>query len=87
MTVTQNADISESTITSSLNLSPGNTALWDVAQWDVDTWSSEGSLLTDRIAEFQGIAKYFSYEFEQTGYDEGIELLGLTGTARVRRLN
>lgn len=85
-TVTQFSNISEVTTTSTINLSPGESALWDVAQWDVDSWSSEGTLKTDRIAEFQGMAKYYRYLIEQTGYDEGIEVLGLTVTARLRRL-
>jgi hypothetical protein len=84
--VTQLTDMGETTITSSVNLSPGTTALWDVAQWDTDTWSSEGTLVTSRIAEFQGLAKYYRYLFEQTGYNQGMEALGVTVTARVRRL-
>lgn len=85
MTVTQYSDIAADSSTSSINLSQSS-SLWDVAQWDVDLWSSEAQLKTDRLTEFQGIAKYFKYVFEQTGYDEGIELLGLTATARIRRL-
>lgn len=87
MSVTQLSDIDTSEIVSEVNLSDGSSSLWGVAQWGVDEWSSEGTLITTRIAEFQGSAKYFKYRFEQTGYDEGVEILGLTGTARVRRLN
>lgn len=86
MSVTQYTDITSTETASSINLLSGTTALWDVAQWDVDEWSSEGTLITTRITEFQGIARYYKYQFYQSGYDEGIELLGLTGTARVRRL-
>lgn len=86
MIVQQLADITETPTSSTINLAGGGSALWDVAQWDVDEWSSEGSLITSRVNEFQGIAKYFKYIYEQVGYDEGIELLGTTATARVRRL-
>jgi len=86
VTVKQFTDISSTETTASINLSPGSSALWDVAQWNVDSWSSEGTLITSRIAEFQGLAKYYRFRIEQTGYDEGIEVLGVTVTARVRRL-
>jgi len=87
MTVSQLANVTESETTgAAINLSPGNSALWDVAQWDVDSWSSEGSILTTRVAEFQGIAKYFKYRIDQEGYAEGIEVLGILATSRVRRL-
>ncbi len=86
-TVTQTSDITSTPITSTINLLAGTTALWDVALWDVDTWSTEGSLITSRIAEFQGLAKYFKFKIEQTGLDEGVNALGITTTARVRRLN
>lgn len=72
--------------TSSINLSSGTGALWDVAEWDEFLWPDETTLLTNRIAEFQGIAKHFKFHLEQTGYDEGIEVLGLVSTARIRRL-
>lgn len=84
--ITQYSDITADEIASQVNLSGGDTSLWDDAQWDVDSWSSEGSLITTRIAEFQGLAKYFKFEFNQTGYDEGIEILAMVMTARVRRL-
>lgn len=85
--VTQFIDINGSeTAGQSINLSDGSAALWDVAQWDVDSWSSEGSIITTRIAEFQGLGKYFKYRIEQSGYDEGVEILGMTLTARNRRL-
>lgn len=86
MTVTQTSDISASDISSDINLSGGGSSLWDVAQWDVDSWSAEGSLITTRIPEFQGLAKYFKYTLEQTGYAEGMEILNMVSTARVRRL-
>lgn len=87
MTVTQYSDITEDTLTSSINLlAGGGTALWDTAVWDTDSWSSEGTLSTTRVNEFQGTAKYFKYVFEQSGYNEGIELLGLTSVVRTRRL-
>ena len=87
MTVTQTVDITGAETSSDINLSAGATSLWDVAQWDVDLWSAEGTLITTRVAEFQGIAKYFKYTMEQEGYDEGIEVLGMTVTGRPRRLN
>jgi len=87
MTVTQLQNISENTTTGSdINLSPGSSSLWDVAQWDVDSWSSDGALITSRVAEFQGIGKYFKFRIEQSGYDEGIEVLAIQATARMRRL-
>lgn len=88
MTVTQLLDISATeTVGSAINLSPGTSSLWDVAQWDEDVWSSEGDLVTTRIAEFQGLGKYVKFRLEQTGYAEGIEVLGLLASARTRRLN
>lgn len=87
MDVTQLADITETETTgSAINLSTGDAVLWDVAQWDVASWPSEGTLITTRVAEFQGLAKYFKFRFEQTGYDSGIEILGLVATSRLRRL-
>ena len=87
MTVTQLGDISETeTVGTAINLSPGSSSLWDVAQFDEDVFSSEGALSTERIAEFQGLAKYFKFRIEQSGYDEGIDVLGLIATARMRRL-
>lgn len=81
-------NISEVDTTGSpINLSPGNAAIWDVAQWDVDEWSGEGALITTRLAEFQGQGRYFKFRFSQDGYGEGFEVLGMTSTARLRRLN
>lgn len=88
MTVTQLLDISATeTVGSGINLSPGTASLWDVAQWDEDVWSSEGDLVTTRIAEFQGLGKYVKFRLEQTGYATGIEVIGLLASARTRRLN
>lgn len=87
MNVTQLANISETeTAGSAINLSAGESVLWDVAEWDEASWPTEGTLLTNRVAEFQGLAKYFKFRFEQEGYDEGVEILGITGTSRLRRL-
>lgn len=87
MTVTQLLNIGEViTAGSAITVTPGTSSLWDVAQWDVEVWSSEGALVTTRIAEFQGIGKYYKFRFEQTGYAEGVEILGILGTARMRRL-
>lgn len=87
MDVTQITDLGSTTTTgASINLSGGDTSLWDVMEWDVDSWSSEGELITTRVAEFQGIAKYTKYRIEQTGYDEGVEVIGMLSTSRVRRL-
>lgn len=86
MDITQFSDISADEINSSINLSPGSQALWDVAQWDEDEWSDEGTIITNRVAEFQGLAKYYKFRFEETGYDTGVEILGMTVTARKRRL-
>jgi hypothetical protein len=87
MTVTQLANISETETTgTAINLSPGTNSLWDTAVWDTDVWSSEGSIITTRIAEFQGLAKYFKFQIDQSGYGEGIEVLGILPTVRTRRL-
>lgn len=87
MTVTQLDNISETeTVGSTINLSSGTDALWDVAQYDEDSFSSDGAIITTRINEFQGMAKYFKYRMQQEGYDEGIEVIGLLTTTRVRRL-
>lgn len=87
MTVTQFTDITENETTgTAINLLSGATSLWDTAVWDTDVWSAEGSIVTNRVAEFQGIAKYFKFIFDQEGYDEGIEILGMNVTARMRRL-
>lgn len=87
MDVTMFADIDGAETTSQVNLSGGDTALWDVAEWDADNWSSEGSIITTLIAEFQGIAKYFKFRFEEEGYDTGIEILGITINENTRRLS
>jgi hypothetical protein len=86
MQVSQFTDINALEINSEVNLLGGSVSLWDVAEWDVDSWSAEGSLVTTRVAEFQGLAKYFKFRFEQSGYDEGMEIIGMTSTARLRRL-
>lgn len=87
MNVTQLSNISETEIPGeAINLSTGDSALFDVAEFDVDSFPSEGTLITTRVAEFQGLAKYFKFRLEQEGYQEGIEVLGLTGTSRLRRL-
>ena len=80
------SDIGQVEADSLVDLDNGNNSLWDVSQWDVDLWSTQAFLTTDRIAEFQGTAKYFRFLFEQNGYSEGMEVLGLTTTARIRRL-
>lgn len=87
MSVTQLANISETeTVGADIPLTPGDVALWDVDEWDDASWSGEGALITTRVAEFQGLAKYFKFRFEQEGYNEGIEILGITAGSRVRRL-
>lgn len=86
MTVKQYTDINETVSTGTpIDLSTGTTSLWGTMLWG-DNWSSEGSIVTTRVAEFNGLGKYFKYRFEQEGYDEGIEVLGMTMTARIRRL-
>lgn len=86
MTITMLSDISSTETTSEINLSGGSTSLWDDAEFDVSTFSSEGDILTNRIAEFQGIAKFFKFRIEEEGLDTGIECLGVTITQRTRRL-
>ncbi len=87
MTVNTVSDITASSSTSTINLSPGSVSLWDVMEWDVDSWSDEGSILTTRVAEYQGIAKFFKFELRQSGLDENVEVLGVTVTVRPRRLS
>ncbi len=87
MTINTVSDITASSATSTIPLSPGSVSLWDVMEWDVDSWSDEGSVLTTRIAEFQGIAKFFKFELRQSGLDEGLDVLGVTVTTRPRRLS
>jgi hypothetical protein len=86
MTVTQYSDVIALETAATVNLSPGSEALWDEAVWDTDVWSTDGTISTHRVSEFQGLAKYFKFKLTQTGYDEGIEVLGATLTSRVRRL-
>lgn len=87
MTVSAHYDISsDHDASSSINLSSGTDSLWDVAQWDVASWSNESNLLTTRVGEFQGVVKYIAFEFSQSGYDEGVEIFGMTAAARMRRL-
>lgn len=88
MTVTQLANIGETETTgATINLSGGSTSLWDTAQFDEDSFSAEGNIITTRVLEFKGVAKYFKFRFEQDGYDEGIEVLGMYVAAKNRRLN
>lgn len=86
MTTTMTTDVDFTTTTSTIDLDTGESSLWDVSLWDDGLWSPEGRLNTTRIAEFQGLAKYFRFTFSQIGYDEGIEILGMTVSARIRRL-
>lgn len=87
MTVSQILDLGASTITgSAINLSPGTSSLWGTMVWDQDSWSSEGGLLTNRVAEFQGIGKYYQFKIQENGFNTGIEVIGIQVTARLRRL-
>lgn len=86
LTVAQLSDITADETSVDISLSGGTTSLWDVAQWDVDSWSDEGTIITNRLPEFQGLAKYFKYRFENNGLDEPVEILGVTVTARTRKL-
>lgn len=86
MTASMFADINTSTTTSDISLATGDESLWDTMVWGTDSWSAEGTLITTRVAEFQGIAKYYKFRFEQNGFNEGYEILGVTVTERVRRL-
>lgn len=88
MQATMFTNISEVTTTAEpIGLTPGDVALWDVFEWDNANWSGEGAIITTRLAEFQGQGRYFKFRFAQTGYNEGFEILGLSTTARLRRLN
>lgn len=80
------SDISTET-SSSINLSNGSSSLWDIMEWDVDSWSAEGDIITTRIAEFQGSAKYRKFRFSQSTMDSPVEILGITMTQRIRRLS
>lgn len=85
--VTLFKDLATSGDAATVSLSPGETSLWDVMVWDVDSWSAEGELITQRIGEFQGDAKFVKFRLEQNGYDQPAEALGITVTERLRRLN
>lgn len=88
MEVTMFTNIQEvETAGTPISLSPGTVSLWDEAMWDEDVWSGEGSLITTRVSEFQGQGEYQKFRFYQMGYDEGVEILGMNTTARVRRLS
>lgn len=81
-------NISETTTSGEpIGLTPGDAALWDVFEWGEANWSGEGALITTRLAEFQGQGRYFKFRFEQSGYGEGFNILGMIATARLRRLN
>jgi len=86
MTTKMYIDLGATVVSSEVELSTGSEVLWDVAEWDVDSWPAEGNLLNNRISEFQGLGKYFKFEFQNVGYDEGYDILGITTTARMRRL-
>lgn len=88
MQTTMFTNISEVTTSGEpINLTPGSASLWDNFEWDVGSWSGEGALITTRLAEFQGQGRYFRFRMEQEGYGEGINVLGMIATARLRRLN
>lgn len=86
LTVRQLTDITDTETSVDINLAAGTTSLWDVAEWDVDVWSDEGTLITERLPEFQGQAKYFKYRFENNGFNQPVEILGMTSTVRMRKL-
>ena len=86
LSVTQITDLTDTETSVDINLAGGTISLWDVALWDVDVWSDEGTLLTERLPQFQGQAKYFKYRFENNGLDEPVEILGMTSTTRIRKL-
>lgn len=86
MTVTMFSDISAVKTPATLNLQPiVNQRYWGQMKWG-ENWAAEGTLLTDRVAEFQGLGKYFKFRFEQEGYRQGLEILALVFTSRLRRL-
>lgn len=83
MLVRMYTDVNQGPTSVNINLSPGSVSLWDVATWDSSTWSSEGDIITSRVSEFQGLAKYYKFRFEAS---DPIEVLGITVTERERRL-
>ena len=87
MLVQMYININSGPTSSTINLGAGTTALFDVALFDEAVFSTEGDISTNRIGEFQGIAKFYKFIFIQDGYDEGIEILGVTVTERIRRLS
>lgn len=86
MTVDCTLDVTGDNFSSNISLSTASSVLWDVASWDVATWPDLGTITTERVAEFQGIAKYYKFRFYQLGYNQGIEILAMTVTGRLRRL-
>lgn len=85
MTVTQYADLGNS-ISENIALTSDAASYWDDAVWDTNNWAGGGSIITTRIDNFQSTAKYYKYRFEQTGYNQGIEILGMNSVTRVRKL-
>lgn len=85
LTVTLFKDLASTGDESTVSLSSGTASLWDTMLWG-DDWSGEGTLITQRIGEFQGDAKFLKFRFEQNGLDEDTEVFGMTSTQRVRRL-
>lgn len=88
MTARLYTDINQGPTSVTINLSPGSVSNWAQSTtnelvWDQGSWSSEGEILTTRVSEFQGLAKYFKFRFEAT---DPVEILGLTVTERARRI-
>jgi hypothetical protein len=86
MTVTVYTNMTTAGTPTTINLSAGDTSLWDTAVWGTDSWSDEGTLLTSRVSQFEGDAHYFKVRLYQKGYQEGVDVLGITATVRPRRL-
>jgi hypothetical protein len=86
MTVTMFTDITREQTTANINLSGGSSSLWGVMVWGVDTWADDTSIITTRVDTFQNQGKYFKWRFEDETYGGGLEILGMTSSSRVRRL-
>lgn len=84
MLVRMFSDITTGPTSVNINLSPGTTSLFGTAVFDTDVFSSEGDIITTRVSEFQGLAKFFKFRVEAT---DPIEVLGLTVSERSRRLS
>lgn len=78
MTVSVYSNMDSLVSNTNVNLSPGEQSLWGTMVWGTDQWSSVGSFMQTRIDGFSGNSYYNKFRFEQTGYDAGMEIIGMS---------